>query len=127
MADGALVAGRARRAVLASWCLLAVCTVFSAWRAAPWPWILAWGFALGLPLLLPLPGLLRGRRRTYAWATLCLAPLMVHGLTEVVASPDARLAAGALLFAGLAAFVALVAYLRVTRPAPSPAQVVPEP
>jgi len=72
-----------------------------------------------LPVLLPLPGLLRGRRRTYAWATLCVAPYFIYGLTEAVANPGVRFTAGAILLASLAWFVALVACLRWSR-APGP-------
>jgi uncharacterized membrane protein len=70
-----------------------------------------------LPLLLPLPGILRGTPRTFAWATLCVAPYFVYGLTEVVANPALRVAAGAILFASLAWFASLVYGLRVTRQA----------
>lgn len=69
---------------------------------------------LVVPLLLPLPGLLARRRRTYAWATLCVAPHFLFALTEVVANPALRLTAAAILALGLALVVALVAYLRLT-------------
>ena len=65
-----------------------------------------------MPLALPLPGMLRRRRRTYAWATLCLTPHFVYALTELVANPALRLHAGAMLVLSLALMVALVAYLR---------------
>lgn len=73
------------------------------------------------PLLLPLPGLWSGRRRTYAWATLCLTPALVYALTETVANPAARTAAAVALLAVLLAFVALVVHLRATRGADSSA------
>jgi uncharacterized membrane protein len=69
-----------------------------------------------VPLALPVPGLLRRRRRTYAWATLCLTPHFVYGLTELVANPALRVHAAALLLLSLALMVALVGYLRLTRP-----------
>ena len=80
------------------------------------------GLALGLlvPLLLPLPGLLRSHRRTHAWATLCIVPYFIYGLTEVIANPAVRASAGAILFASLALFVALVSFLRLTRPGAGP-------
>jgi uncharacterized membrane protein len=68
-----------------------------------------------VPLWLPLRGLLRRRRRTYAWATLCVIPYFVLGVTEAVANPMQRLWAGACLAIALALFVALIAYLRLTR------------
>jgi uncharacterized membrane protein len=71
---------------------------------------------LVLPLLLPVKGLLHGDRRTYAWATLCIAPCFVYAITEAIANSSMRAIAAAILLASLAHFVALVAYLRVTRP-----------
>jgi len=71
--------------------------------------------ALALPLLLPLPGLLKARRRTYAWAALCLLPGLLYALTELVANPGVRPQASVALLATLWVFVALVAHLRATR------------
>ena len=68
-----------------------------------------------LPLALPLPGLVRRDRRTYAWATLCLTPHVIYGLTELVANPALRVHAGSMLLLAVALLVALVAYLRLTR------------
>ena len=79
-----------------------------------------------LPLAAPLPGLLRGRPRTYAWATLCVAPYFIYGVTEVVANPAVRGAAAAILFASLGWFVALVWFLRLSRGAPPVPQVTPD-
>lgn len=113
--------------MLVSWGLLLACTAASAGAATPWPGNLAWGVALLAPLLLPVAGLLRRRRRTHAWASLCVAPVLVHGLTEIVANPAGRLAAATLLLASFAAFAALVVYLRATRPARASAQATPGP
>jgi len=107
---------RARRWVLAMTLLLAACVAAAALRTAAWPGSAALALALLVPLLLPLPGLLRRRRRTYAWATLCVAPYFIYGVTEAVANPAVRFMAGLILFASLALFVALVACLRLTRP-----------
>jgi len=117
---------RAQRQALAAAALLGACVVAAALPAFAWPASLARLAILLLPLLLPLRGLLRGQRRTFAWATLCVTPYFIYGLTEVVANPAVRAAAGAILFASLAWFVALVNYLRVTRPQrPVDAQVGP--
>jgi uncharacterized membrane protein len=51
-----------------------------------------------------------------------VAPYFVYGVTEVIASPAVRGAAAAILFASLAWFVALVAYLRLSRPGPGAVQ-----
>jgi uncharacterized membrane protein len=108
----------ARRAALATAGLLAACVVAAAWPGA-WPSGLVLTALLLVPVLLPLPGLIAGRRRTCAWATLCVTPYFVYGLTELIANPAVRLPAAAILFASLAWFVALVACLRLSRPAPA--------
>ena len=106
---------QARQIALATAAVLAVCVAAASLRSAPWPSNLGWTIALLLPLAAPLPGLIRGVRRTYAWATLCVAAYFTYGLTEVIANPAVRGAAGAILFASLAWFVALVWYLRLSR------------
>lgn len=69
-----------------------------------------------LPLFAPLPGLLQGRRYTYAWASLCVIPCFVVGLMEAIANPGMRLWAALCLGWALILFTALIAYLRLTRP-----------
>lgn len=108
-------AERARLAALGLLAALAATVAIAIARAA------ATATGLGLlvaflviPLLLPLPGLLRRHRRTFAWATLCLTPHFLFALTEVVANPGLRLTAAGMLALGLALVVALVAYLRLT-------------
>lgn len=68
-----------------------------------------------LPLLIPLAGLLRGNRYTYSWATLCVLPYFIVGVTEAVANPAIHTWAIALLGFSLLWFFALVSFLRVTR------------
>jgi uncharacterized membrane protein len=111
-----------RRLTLAAAALLGACVAAATLRGAPWPANVGWTLLMLVPLLLPLPGLLRGTRRTFAWATLCVAPYFAYGLTEVVANPSARGVAAAILFASLAWFASLVYGLRVTRQARPPGQ-----
>lgn len=111
----------ARRLTLAGAVVLGACVVASALRSAPWPQNLVWTAVLLVPLALPVRGLWRGDRRTGAWATLCVAPYVVYGTTEVMANPAVRGTAGAILFASLAWFASLVYFLRVSRPAPNAA------
>ena len=68
-----------------------------------------------LPLALPVPGVWRGNPRTSAWATLCVTPYIVYGLTETIANPATRPMTASILFASLALFVLLVAQLRVAK------------
>jgi uncharacterized membrane protein len=107
-------APRARGAVLLLWSLLitALCA-----------WPLSRSFSAGtiaillftvVPLLLPLPGLWQGRRRTYRWAALTLAPAMTWSLTEVVANPAARRPAACAALLAFCSLAALVAALRTT-------------
>ena len=80
------------------------------------------GAVLALPLVVGLPFLYSGRRRSYAWMTLALAPSLVLGLTEVVANPAMRSWAALLLFGVLVVFALLIAYLRATRSSSLPSQ-----
>jgi uncharacterized membrane protein len=107
---------RAQSWALATLAMLVVAIAVAATLNASWPGSALLVAVLVVPLLLPLKGLLQGDRRTYAWATLCIAPCFVYAITEAIANSLARAIAAAILFASLAHFVALVAYLRVTRP-----------
>jgi uncharacterized membrane protein len=78
------------------------------------------GAVLGLPLLLGLPFLYSGHRRSYGWLTLALAPPLVLGLTEAVANPAVRGWAAILVIDVFAAFALFVAYLRATRSSSQP-------
>ena len=113
---------RARAVALATAAVLAACVAAASLRSAPWPANLGWTIALLLPVAAPTPGIVRGIRRTYAWATLCVAPYFIYGITEVIANPAVRGAAAAILFASFAWFVTLVAYLRLSRGGPADGQ-----
>jgi uncharacterized membrane protein len=123
MADGGrprvAPAARARALVLGLLAALALVSVLALLRSANgrFATLVPLSVFLLVPLALPLPGLLRRHRRTYAWATLCLTPHFVYGLTELIANPPLRMHAAAMLLLGLALMLALVAYLRLTRPA----------
>jgi len=113
-------AARAHRWVLATLFLLAACVAAAALGSGRWPGNAVLALALLAPLVLTLPGLLRSDRRTHAWATLCVTPYLIYGLTESIANPAVRGVAGAILFASLALFVSLVGFLRLTRPVAAP-------
>ena len=109
-------ARRARGLVFAL--LAALAGVLVAWHALRFtPPTAALLLLLALaPWLWPLRGLLSGDRRTYAASTLLTLPYLAYGLMEVLANPGARAYAGATVFLSFALFVALVAFLRLSRP-----------
>ena len=85
--------------------------------------IVAWPFAeagIGiftaaialLPLLLPLPGLVRARRRTLQWSPLTSAPALALALTEIIVNAPARIPATLTLVLIFAAFAIIVAATR---------------
>lgn len=114
MSNEALIA-RARLAVVSTIAVLIAALI--AWRIRT-------GFSIAdavliavltLPLLIALPRLLAGHRRTYAWMTLAVTPFLVVAITEAVANPAARAWAAFCLVVAFLLFVLLIAYLRVTR------------
>ena len=76
---------------------------------------LGWAIFYSVPLLAPLPGLLKGKRYTHSWATLCVLPYFVVGVTESVANMANRGWSLGLLGASLLWFFALISYLRVSK------------
>ncbi len=102
---------RARRLTLLVWTALAASLL--AWISVGYSWLLC---ALAvLPLLVPLPGLVRGRPYTYAWASLFTVPYLVFALTELLANPAARWVAAVSLLLVFGWFCAMVLFLRVAR------------
>ena len=110
-----VLANRLRIAVVSALALLALLVTISLLRVAERPAAFVIAALLLLPLLLPLPGLLRGNKRSSAWGTLCVTPYIVYGLTETIANPATRATAALILFASLMLFVLLVAQLRTAR------------
>lgn len=104
-------AGRARHFALAAWILLAL-------SVGAWPFA---GSGIGaitsaiafLPLLLPLPGIARGSPRVLRASPMALAPVLALAITETLANPAARIAAGVTLVLVLIAFAAVIAAIRV--------------
>ena len=74
------------------------------------------GAVLLIPLALPVAGIVRSQRRTFAWGTLCVTPYFIYGCMELVANPELRALATAILLASLGLAATLIAYLRLTRP-----------
>jgi uncharacterized membrane protein len=95
------------------WLWLAISLSLLAWILAGYPWLMC--LIAVLPLLAPLNGLVRGRRHTYAWATLFAIPYLAFALTELLANPQARWVAALTLLLVFAWFCTMILYLRASR------------
>jgi uncharacterized membrane protein len=104
----------ARRVAIAAWVALGASVASWALPASSIGAVTT--LVAGLPLLLPLPGLLGGGRRALRAAPMALAPALALAVTEYLANEDARPFAGATLALAFAAFAAILAALRATPP-----------
>ena len=104
-------ASRARALTIGLWAAVALSLL--AWMMAGYPWAIC--VLAVLPLLAPLNGLLRGRRHTYAWATLFAVPYLVFALTELLVNPAARWVAASSLLLIFAWFCSMILFLRISR------------
>ena len=98
---------------LAVWLWAAVVLSLLAWILAGYPWPIC--ILAALPLLAPLSGLMRGRRHTYAWATLFAIPYLAFAVTELLANPAARWVAAMSLMLVFGWFCTMVLFLRASR------------
>ena len=95
------------------WLWLAVALSLLAWMLVGYPWLIC--VIAVLPLLVPLKGLLRGSRYTYAWATLFAIPYLAFALTELLVNPQARWVAALSLLLVFAWFCTMILFLRASR------------
>ena len=102
---------RARLLTIGLWLSVAVSLI--AWTAVGYPWSLC--VLAVIALLAPLPGLVRGRRFTYAWATLFTIPYTTFAVTELLVNPSARWVASISLLLVFGWFCTMVLFLRATR------------
>ena len=73
-----------------------------------------------LPLLLPLFGILRGRRYTYQWSSMLILFYFTEGLVRAYSEPGlARGLALGELCLSLSFYLCAIFYARLTRPAPA--------
>ena len=98
---------------LTVWLWIAVASSLLAWIGAGYPWPIC--LIAVLPLLAPLNGLVRGRRRTYAWATLFAIPYLAFALTELLVNPAARWVAAVSLLLVFGWFCTMILFLRASR------------
>jgi len=104
-------AARVRSLTVTLW--LAVAASLPVWITAGYSRLLC--VAAVLPLLAPLPGLLRGRRAAYVWASLFALPYFAVALTELLVTPAARWVAGASLLLVFGWFCAMAGFARGAR------------
>ena len=98
---------------LTIWLWVAVAASLLAWMLVGYPWPIC--VIAVLPLLAPLNGLMRGKRYTYAWATLFAIPYLAFALTELLANPQARWVASLSLLLVFAWFCTMILFLRASR------------
>ena len=98
---------------LTIWLWVAVSLSLLAWTLVGYPWLLC--VIAVLPLLAPLNGLVRGKRYTYAWATLFAIPYLAFAMTELLVNPQARWVAALSLLLVFAWFCTMILFLRASR------------
>lgn len=97
--------------------LIALCLAWEGWLAPLRPGG-SWMILKGALLLLPLFGILRGKRYTYKWLPLLIQFYLLEGLLRATTEQGLSqwLAIGETLLATLL-FLMLILYIRTTRPA----------
>ncbi len=98
--------------VLTLWLWVAVSLSLLAWITVGYPWPIC--VLAVIPLAAPLGGLIKGRRYTYAWATLFVIPYIVFALTELLVNPAARWVAAISLLLIFGWFCTVVLFLRAS-------------
>jgi uncharacterized membrane protein len=98
---------------LTIWLWGAIAASLLAWISVGYPWPFC--MLAVLPLLAPLNGLVRGRRYTYAWATLFAVPYLAFAVTELLVNPQARWVAALSLLLVFAWFCTMILFLRASR------------
>lgn len=87
-----------------------------AWHAylSPHPHLNAWAVTIGwtIPLLLPLPGIIKGKAFTHAWANFILMFYFLHALTILYVDEGERWMAAAELVFVTAAFACNIVFAR---------------
>ena len=99
--------------------LIALCLVWEGWLAPLRPGG-SWLILKGAFLLLPLFGILRGRRYTYKWVSLFVQLYLLEGLVRATSDTGLSrwLAVGETVLSALL-FVSVILYIRATRNPPA--------
>ena len=95
--------------------LIALCLAWELWLAPLRPG----GSYLALkavPLALPLPGIVAGRRRTYQWSCMMILAWFAEGIVRAMSESDlSRVLASAEILLSIVFFTAAVSYARATQ------------
>jgi len=102
----------ARRVAAAAWVALLLLTVLWEWQLAPLRPGGSWMVLKGLPLLLPLAGVLRGDVKAMQWALPLSLLYLAEGSVRIFDAPPAAALAAIEILLALAFFVAAIVYLR---------------
>lgn len=107
-----------RLALISSASLLALIALCVLWETvlAPLRPGGSWMMLKAVPLLLPLFGILRGRRYTYQWTTMLVLLYFTEGVVRAGDGGLTGILAGAEIALSLVLFVSAMLYARVTAP-----------
>jgi uncharacterized membrane protein len=100
------------RVASGAWIALLALVVSWEWWLAPLRPGGSWLVLKALPLLLPLPGVLRGDARVMQWALLLVLAYVAEGAVRAADAPPAATMAMIELTLGLVFFAAAIVYLR---------------
>ena len=95
--------------------LIVVCVAWEAWLAPLRPGG-TWLMAKAVPLLVPLFGLLHGKRYTYQWGCMFVLIYFMEGVVRMNDGNGVALYARLEIALSVVAFVSMVLYARVTAP-----------
>lgn len=95
--------------------LIALCVAWEAWLAPLRPGG-SWMMLKAVPLLLPLFGILRGRRYTYQWTTMLVLLYFVEGVIRAGDGGRVGVLAGVEIALSLVLFFSATLYARATAP-----------
>ncbi len=98
---------------LASWSLLFLCQLGLLLPSLGID--LYWVALAALPLLIPLPGLIRGRRYTYKWVGFLTLLYFCIGVSETMANPALRIYGIGTILGSVALFLSAIYYSRFLR------------
>lgn len=95
--------------------LIVLCVAWEAWLAPLRP-DGSWMMVKAVPLLVPLFGLLHGRRYTYQWGCMFVLIYFMEGVVRMNDGGGVALLARIEIALTVAAFIAMVWYARITAP-----------